>query len=495
MNDIGGSYSGSYLYNGNLYVHYHARNIGKAMNGSGVSSADMVSAFQESKKRAFQASKVQYNRLFFNSLTQQSKQLLNEVLDGDNGEIMRELQQQLAKKVEEALPTDKITKLLSITKNTPEKLIKDALSNSKTHIDSFNKILQNFYEAAKLLDGKAGANLMLALNDNLTKGKNFTMGTYLLSAMEKFKRENDKSLLSSLQIQQSQQIIQTFNALGSALKTAETQQGKRLTADAAQRMINSIFNTGFAESISAQIKSTAYINLDNAFQSVLTGSKTTEIEYSDEFGNFLARSKGQSSAGKADAMFNNIKVTLNTGQEITLTIGISDKLYKNNNIQSLDKKVTGIYSSGSGGSLIEAIETSFNDITMRYLAVNAIGHGHSQWSSAQEALNEVLLTRQIVRLFSSRGGKQDFAQFMFVNGRIVPIYEIIMSTLEDIHLSSSLGGEQNQPVTLSIQGRGEIQKETHEREKDLSSRISDIAKAFRRAKIKAHVNMNKINFN
>lgn len=53
MNDIGGSYSGSYLYNGNLYVHYHARNIGKAMNGSGISPANMVSIFQESKKRAF----------------------------------------------------------------------------------------------------------------------------------------------------------------------------------------------------------------------------------------------------------------------------------------------------------------------------------------------------------------------------------------------------------------------------------------------------------
>ena len=77
---------------------------------------------------------------------------------------------------------------------------------------------------------------------------------------------------------------------------------------------------------------------------------------------------------------------------------------------------------------------------MRYLAINTIGHGHSEWSIAQQALNEVLLTRQIVRLFSSRGGSSDFAQFMFVNGRIVPIYEIIMSTLEDISLSSSLGG-------------------------------------------------------
>jgi len=54
-------------------------------------------------------------------------------------------------------------------------------------------------------------------------------------------------------------------------------------------------------------------------------------------------------------------------------------------------------------------------------------------------LNEVILTRQIIRLFSSRGGNEDFAQFMFVNGQIVPIWDIIMSTIENISLSSARG--------------------------------------------------------
>jgi len=87
-----------------------------------------------------------------------------------------------------------------------------------------------------------------------------------------------------------------------------------------------------------------------------------------------------------------------------------------------------------------------------------LAHGRYQnWSIAQQALNEVLLARQIVRLFASRGGNEDFAQFMYVNGQIVPVWNIILSTLNDISLSMSLEGDESQPVTLSIEGRDKIQ--------------------------------------
>ena len=495
MSVISGAYSGGYLYQGNLYVHLHAKNIGRAAGGSSISSGDMASLFNQSKKQAFEASKTQYKRLFFNSLSKQSQNLLNQVLNSDDSEIYRNLQNEIGQKVEQALSTDKISKLLQITKKTSFNLIQDALSKSKTHVESFNKILQNFSQAASLLQGQAGANLMIALNHKqFDRGSDFSMGSYLLNAMQDFKKRNNKIILSQLQVQQSQQIIQTFNALGRALKTGETGTGKELTAYSAKRMIDSIFNTGFAESISAQIKNTAYVTLADTFKATLTGSKSVQIQFSNQFGQYVGRSSNQASAGKADAKFNNIQVTLSTGNVITLDIGISDKLYKTNKIQSIGSKVTGVYSSGSGGSLIQAIQTSFHSNNMRYLAVNAIGHGHSGWNEAQEALNEVLLTRQIVRLFASRGGNQDFAQYMFVNGRIVPVYQIILSTLEDIHLSSSLGGQSSQPVTLSISGRKEIQQETHQREKELNIRIRDVSKALNRAKIIAHVNMSKINF-
>lgn len=108
------------------------------------------------------------------------------------------------------------------------------------------------------------------------------------------------------------------------------------------------------------------------------------------------------------------------------------------------------------------------------------------------ALNEVILTRQIVRLFSSRGGRSDFAQFMFVNGQIVPIWNIIMSTLQDVSKSASLQGTKTQPVTLSISGRGEIQNATQTYEESLIERIYNVNKAVQRAKIKAELNLNRL---
>lgn len=140
VNEIGGAYSGSYIYQGSYYVHYHAKHIGRAMNGTSLSPNQLVNTFKESKKQAFQASKTQYTRLFFDSLSKESQELLNEVLD-INSQLMRELQIQIGKKLEESLSSNKITELLQISKKTPASLIADAMSKSKLML----RVLINFY--------------------------------------------------------------------------------------------------------------------------------------------------------------------------------------------------------------------------------------------------------------------------------------------------------------------------------------------------------------
>lgn len=72
-------YSGSYDYDngGNIYVHLHVKNIGRAMGGIPIAPTEVASIFQDRKKQALDASKKQFKTLFFNSLNEDSKKLLN----------------------------------------------------------------------------------------------------------------------------------------------------------------------------------------------------------------------------------------------------------------------------------------------------------------------------------------------------------------------------------------------------------------------------------
>jgi hypothetical protein len=72
-------YSGSYDYDngGNIYVHLHVKNIGRAMGGDPVDPSSVASIFRERKKQALEASKIQFKTLFKNSLDSKSVELLN----------------------------------------------------------------------------------------------------------------------------------------------------------------------------------------------------------------------------------------------------------------------------------------------------------------------------------------------------------------------------------------------------------------------------------
>ena len=63
-------YSGSYDYGegGNIYVHLHVGNIGRAMGGQAVPPSEVADIFRERKRQALQASKKQFKTLFINSL-------------------------------------------------------------------------------------------------------------------------------------------------------------------------------------------------------------------------------------------------------------------------------------------------------------------------------------------------------------------------------------------------------------------------------------------
>lgn len=492
-------YSGPMLFErtNNIYVHFHARNIGKAAGGSAISADQAIQNFRDRKKQAIEASKTQYKTLFKNSLSEDSYELLEEVFNNDD--LMTKVSQEMGKKFEEALSFDKMQKLMQLQRSeiTTNNFAEEILKNSKESISNFNILLKALSEAANLLETDAGGALAAVLSSKYEgEADSKKMGSFLLSALEDFKKDNNEKPISSLQIQQIDQIISSINALGRALQSGKTSsENKDITGSAIRRMVESIFNTGFAESISAILTKTAYVGIGQVIAS-LSGSQQVEILQSDEFGHLTKTKKGTAAYGKADALFENVKINLEGyNSKITLTVGISDKFYKSNQFPGLKgNEGKQSYSSGYGGNLIQTLSAAFgNNLRYRYLAYNTLAHGRYQnWSIAQQALNEVLLARQIVRLFASRGGNKDFAQFMYVNGQIVPIWNIILSTLNDISLSKSLGGDESQPVTLSIEGRDKIQTQARTRRDSNADRIARTNAAVAKAKITAHLNLKNL---
>lgn len=490
-------YSGSYDYDngGNIYVHLHVKNIGRAMGGDSVDPSSVASIFRERKKQALEASKTQFKTLFKNSLDNKSVELLNQVFNNDD--LMTELQKEMGKKFQQALSVDKMQSLMDIQRSVATgKLAASILANSQRSIKDFDTLLQSLSRAAELLGTESGARLAILLSHQHKIGNSQQLGDFLLNALSTFEKQNQKILLTDLELQQADQVVSNIRALANALSTGVTAGNKKLTQSAMVKMVENIFNTGFAESISAMLKNTAYVALDQTFKAALTGSEKVQIQYSNEFGQAIANSLGQAAYGKADAFFNNVKIKLDgSNKQVTLNVGISDKFYKLNEFPGLKgNKNKNSYSAGSGGSLSQALWSSFgSNLRYLYYAYNTLGHGNRKgWDQAQGALNEVILTRQIVRLFASRGGNADFAQFMFVNGQIIPIWDIIMSTVNDISLSSSQHGQHSQPVTLSITGHGDIQSAAQNYRKTIDERIYNVNKAVQRAKITAHINLNNL---
>ena len=138
--------------------------------------------------------------------------------------------------------------------------------------------------------------------------------------------------------------------------------------------------------------------------------------------------------------------------EIKMNIGISSKFYTGTSFLGnlSDDKLKGKFSSGSGGTVKEALLNIFPNSGERYVVYNFLVH--SQYT---REINNLLATRQLLRLFSSSGIDKDFSQYMLINGKVVSMWQIVryaMST--DLLLSNSLLEKgASQGVVISIQGR------------------------------------------
>ena len=505
MSALQAAYTGSYTYEGggNIYVHLHSENIGMAENENGepIRPSQVTSIFQSRKKQALQASKRQFTNLFFKSLDENSIRLLKQVFNsGNQDQIMTQVQRQMGKQIQESLNIEKIQQLVNLEKSRNVNVLSKEIVNNKS-IQAYNDLISLLEQAMKIVGSQEGSFLSLALLQNPPSIQ--AGGKRLLKALNDFKKNNEGKEIKSKEIEKVNHIIDFVLPLGKRLIDIGTQRrGSKdfFTADALKKLIQGIFSTGFAEVLAGNITELATQTIMKNVETVFSGQQGVEISFTDQHGNFV-RTGGTKSAGKADVKLKNVSLSLQNilGEDqgsITVEVGISNKFYITQNFHDLNGKklTTGTFGSGSGGSLTEALLTTFGD-NLRYLyySYNILSHADKEmWKTPNRALNDILLTRQIVRLFASRGGSADFAQFMLVNGKIIPIWDIILSTIQNVGYSSNEEGHNNQAVYLSIPDRPEIMEAAQQREDKLEQRIINVNQKISKAKIYAHLNLAKL---
>lgn len=441
------------------YIHIHQQNVGKAENGRYRKLATELSG---QKKQAFTAAKKYYKTLFTNSLSPEARTLLGEALEEDD--VMTELDRQLTKALETFIDSPKLHALLATQTEVAEKnLAADIAKRGRPAIEAYNRLLETLAKCCEMIGSKDGAALgaLLLAERHSTEGNRFlavSSGKSLRRALTQFRAENEKKTVEQKALDH---VAKKINEFAKHLIEHRKETGKKLTEKGVQGVIDKIiFSQGFAEALSGIAKKTALKAVDKMEVDYI-GDNRGKVMLTDSAGNKIGfDSTTTKSEGKADVHLSNFSVTFgettsHSYGELSLEVGLSTKSYRTNSFGVLDGKQS--YSSGSGGTLKEALTAVFgSDVRSMYLAYNVFTFS-SYYQNEIKVLNDLILTRQLVRLFSSRSGEQDFAQYIIANGELVSVWQLLLETEKFVGLSNSMGGA-SQMVSLTIPGRSDIEK-------------------------------------
>lgn len=505
----------------NIYVHLRGEHVGAAYN-SKVTMGDqtsLINQFNDAKANAFQASMNQFQNLFFESLSRDGKDLLRQtfqVYNSDTRSVMDDIQRKMKKQLSDSLNTQKLQNLIDIIqdKGNQKTLSQVGMILQETNIERYASQLANFFNmietCANLIQDKIGF-LPAVFKDEKQLSASFSTGKELGEALQEALKNFSGVPLHKKEKAQFDQVIHSINALAHGWKTGkkmreddEDDDGKserNLTVKGVQIILRNIFSTGFGEALAGSI---CYGAKSTVRELILTGLKTYNVTYWDENGqismgpsyshSFNPKNTevfgDQSRAGKADVFFKGARINIGTQQspnEIKMNFGISVKTYKDLKFnKKAGKWTSGTISSGAGPTFLQAIYNTFGtDAKYKYYAYNILTH-QDRYPQALQVMQDAILTRNILRLFSSRGNG-DFAQFLYINGQIISIWEIILSTQTSfLGISrSQIRGRHNQVAALTIPDRPKAVAVSKEQTKYINTRVQNANKALERLRLYA----------
>lgn len=480
------------------YIHKRKRDIGKAAQGNSMSDKDIASVFSRQKEQAGEAAKTFYKELFLANLKVSSPamELLNNVFEEDKETIVKEIDKQVKEKLQSAINEKELKELMSSYQGAA-KVSKDLLSEPTKAAAAFNTLLQCFIDASNLVLGIHGETLAGILSMYKKEGGPVTtlaeMGETLSYAVSGFVAQfptiyTDKAKIVS--------VINALDRLATTFTTGKTSKNKDVLTSNITNIVDSVFSSGFSEVVGSQLKAVAGLKIQEEL-SKIKGTDQVRVQKSDLKG-ASTELAGRKAAGKTDILFPEVGVTIDKseatpeGGHVKMNIGISNKFYRiygfpgaNYNGQTLH------FSSGSGGSMKEALQTLFETDWQHYLAYNVLFQGSESLPAATIALQDILLTRQISRLFATRGGVKDFSQYVIVNGQVVSIWDLIMYAIDNnVGASTSMDKRGSQAVVLHIDGRKDIF--SYSREINARKRVPGVNKAINKATVMATVRVEKL---
>lgn len=498
-------YSGSYIFAGNdYYIHKRKRDIGKAMGGDHMSDKDIAEVFSDQRERAVEASKTYYKDMFFDKsnvkLNKTAQKLLNSVFeDSTIDDIVSEIDVQLKQQLEKNLDvknTESYLQAYQKSVDISQQLLSSDLIEAAT---AFNEILEALAQVSQLIgdpiNGAALASALLLQKANKKEGLNYTeMGQRLLSAVALFEKQNPVIPMNS----NIPRAVQAINRLGTSLSKNLTTSDTKISTKNISKVIGSAFQKGYAEFVKTYVNDIAEAGIDKSLAQIIgQGEKTTLIQFTDTRGKMTSKG-GTKSAGKVDISLPNVQIHFSSNSndalsgDMTFRVGISDKSYKNYGFAGAAKKTSMSFESGSGGTLKEALNSLFDEDIQHYLAYNVLAYGFTGFPAATFALHDIILSRHILRLFSTRGGVNDFSQYFLANGELFSMWEVLQYISENSvgYSQSQKKNTKNQAVSLHMIGREGVTSLM--KQKNARIRVPNVNDVINRIKLTAILRTEKL---
>lgn len=485
-----------------FYIHLNHYNIGNRAQGSVL---DLQTQREIVKIKAIN----QYKTYFEENLTMTDGSTLEAFANTMNlkqQQLISILDKEMGKKLQKELNIQKLSELHQLVKKgNVSKLINESIVDGNENVQALKQALVVISECLKLLEGGSGSLGAVLLNTLKSKPTSFAqLGSILENKLNEYSVSNNYKVIKRDSLKAAQNML--YN-LSYVLMEKRFKTGSDISAKGLSRLIlNNLVSTSIAEGLGFTMATKAEDLLYKAhIESV--GTNQVQVQVDDQISD-------KKVTGKKDIKIQGVTYSLemlDQGQfsgGIKIDIGISSKFYTGQSFINLTEKdgnqsilSKSSISSGSGGTLGQAINAIFDSPVNKYLIYNYYAHGNtSPYKEQLRKMNDLILKRQILRLFSSAGGANDFNQFMLINGQIISIWDILQYALNsDLFLSSSEQGSEEQGLTLSIPDRPKIiqsnKRINDQKQSQLENawlRSKKVNSAINTAKIKAKLHLKNL---
>jgi hypothetical protein len=514
-------WSKGYSYGGGFYIHLHQKHIGAMLTHKPTKVNSLVKTFKNQRKNARQAIQTQYKELFLANVAPEGKAVLEKLFD-DNGNIEK-IDAVLKDFFQEGLNSEKVTQIIEKQRNIdwgPSSNFKKALSSTSKKWEGFDSLLTNIADSIELLNQVDGPTIAALIRNAQNKKTLGGVGRSLERALSKVNIDN-----TTIQGKNLEKAMSTLNIFASRIATGDKsgklkEERKKdddpITIEFLKSSIDrNFFSTILGESAAMDMQylgeEGAKIYMKNAVENIKSTGKDSEfLLQTDIKGSYAGDVHiGEKRQGKADVKFNNITLSLDQILdekqglgEVTLNIGLSNKAYKT---LSLDKNNTLTNKSlVTGGSM--KINDVFSMLTssprIKYLGYNILAWSSNSNPSGQLtkgaeditpallALQDALFTRVALYLFGARG-KIDFANFMFINGQLISMLDIVNRLINqnNIATTSTMNKGKQQGIIFSMPGRSKWWSNLNGN--DIYNhfiRVQTLNEAINNSRIEGHIN-------